>query len=102
MNVRLSESSSTRMTTPATTPDQHRGERVDQPLLVGEAQQPPGTAATLNSSLVGVTAGLGTCRTLSCNGNSSTAPDTPAGVVMRASTRAQSALAGHSQGITAA
>jgi hypothetical protein len=59
---------------------------------------PPGTAATLNNKLVGVTAGLGTCSTLSWIGSNNTAPDTPAGVVTSASTNAQTAPTGHSQG----
>ncbi|MFI7642563.1 hypothetical protein [Nonomuraea sp. NPDC049400] len=38
-------------------------------------------ATTLNSRFVGVTAGLGTPRTLSWTGSRNTAPDTPTGVV---------------------
>jgi hypothetical protein len=56
----------------------------------------------LNSKFVGVTAGLGTCRMLSWIGSNSTAPDTPAGVVTSASTNAQIAPTGHSQGTPAA
>jgi hypothetical protein len=59
---------------------------------------PPGIAAILNSRFVGVTAGLGTCRTLSWTGSSSTAPDTPAGVVISAMKNAQSPPTGHSHG----
>jgi hypothetical protein len=36
---------------------------------------------TLNSRLVGVTAGLGTSSTESCTGSRNTAPDTPTGAV---------------------
>lgn len=36
---------------------------------------------TLNKRFVGVTAGLGTPKMLSCTGSSNTAPDTPTGVV---------------------
>jgi hypothetical protein len=64
--------------------------------------RPPGTAATLNNRLVGVTAGLATCRTLSWIGSSSTAPDTPAGVVTSASKKAQTAPTGHCHGSCAA
>ena len=53
----------------------------------------------LKSRLVGVTAGLGTCSTLSWIGNSRTAPDTPAGVAMSASANAHTAPTGHSHGI---
>jgi hypothetical protein len=78
--------------------DQEPGERVEQPSFVPEAQQSVGTAATLNRRLVGVTAGLGTCRMLSWIGSRSTAPDTPAGVVISARRNAQPAPTGHSQG----
>jgi hypothetical protein len=40
----------------------------------------PGVATTLYSRLVGVTDGLGVPRTLTWNGSSKTAPETPAGV----------------------
>ena len=63
---------------------------------------PPGTEPTLKSRFVGVTAGLGTCRMLSWIGSSSTAPDTPAGVVTSVRSSAQSAPTGHSQGTNAA
>jgi hypothetical protein len=58
---------------------------------------PPGTATTLKIRLVGVTAGLGTRSTLSCTGSSSTAPETPAGVVTSAIRKPHAAPAGHCQ-----
>jgi hypothetical protein len=79
--------------------DQQPGQVVQQSSFVPEPQQPAGDAATLNSRLVGVTPGLGTCNTLSWTGSSSTAPDTPAGVVTRARRNAQSAPMGHCHGI---
>jgi len=52
--------------------------------------------------VVGVTAGLGTCRMLSWIGSSSsTAAETPAGVVTSVSRNAHSAPAGHSHGTAA-
>ena len=59
---------------------------------------PPGIAATLNRRFVGVTDGLGTPSTLTCTGSSSTAPETPAGVVTKAISAASSAPIGHSHG----
>jgi hypothetical protein len=56
-------------------------------------------AETLNSKFVGVTAGLGTCRTLSWIGSGSTAPETPVGVVTKASANAHTAPTGHSHGM---
>jgi hypothetical protein len=44
----------------------------------------PGVAITLYSRLVGVTAGLGVPSTLTWNGSSKTAPETPAGVASTA------------------
>jgi hypothetical protein len=48
----------------------------------------PGVATTLCSKFVGVTAGLGVPSTLTWNGSSSTAPDTPAGLASTATTNA--------------
>ena len=48
----------------------------------------PGVATTLYSRFVGVTAGLGVPSTLTWNGSSSTAPDTPAGLASTATTNA--------------
>jgi hypothetical protein len=45
-------------------------------------------ATTLYSRFVGVTAGLGVPSTLTWNGSSSTAPDTPAGVAATATPKA--------------
>ena len=103
MNASEPESHSTRMNAPATTPG-------SVPMTSSRARGPnsrpscqnrssaPGVASTLNSRLVGVTAELGTCSRLTWTGSSNTAPDTPAGVVMSASTNAHSAPTGHSQG----
>ena len=96
-------SSSTRITAPTTTPgrlpatsSQVSGpnRRPSRP----NRNRPPGIAATLNSRLVGVTDGLGTPSTLTCTGSSSTAPDTPAGVVTSAIRKASRAPTGHSHG----
>jgi len=96
-------SSSTRMTAPATTPgsvpatrSQVSGpnRRPSRP----KRSSPPGIAATLNRRFVGVTDGLGTPSTLTCTGSSSTAPETPAGVVTKAISAASSAPIGHSHG----
>jgi hypothetical protein len=48
----------------------------------------PGVATTLYSRFVGVTAGLGVPSTLTWNGSSRTAPDTPAGVATTATLKA--------------
>ena len=101
------ERNSTRMIAPAITPG--RVPATSNPVRwlnsrrsCQKRSRPPGTAATLNNKFVGVTAGLGTCRMLSCIGNNSAAPETPAGVVTSASTNAHTAPTGHSQGTVAA
>ncbi len=48
----------------------------------------PGVATTLYIRFVGVTAGLGVSSTLTWNGSSSPAPDTPAGVASTATPNA--------------
>ena len=92
-NTRGPGSNSTRITDPATTPG-------SVPAISTTASRPPvcpcrqyrysapGTATTLYSRFVGVTAGLGVPSTPTWNGNNSTAPDTPAGVATTAITNA--------------
>lgn len=96
------ENTSTRRTAPAITPGSvpATSSPVSGPLSRCSRQNrssPPGVAATLNSRLVGVTDGLGTRSTLSWIGNSSTAPDTPAGVVAIARRNARAAPIGYCQ-----
>jgi hypothetical protein len=55
----------------------------------------------LNSRLVDMTAGLGTCRMLSWIGSRRTAPETPADVGMSVSRNAHTAPTGHCHGMPA-